>query len=153
MLISKALPLFAAVLVIGTAGGKLICLESGPNAASRQSIRGNREYDILLNTNQTVLCRPGVAYQPDSVLSVIDYQPNGARYNMLPRIPPIDLGAPASETPALPGGEEVRSHLRSPLFPSRMPRSFPTPLRHVSTTYLGIPSKKIHNQRLGIVPN
>jgi hypothetical protein len=62
-----------------------------------------------------VLCRPGVAYQPDSVLSVIDYQPNDARYNMLPRIPPMDLGAPASGTPALPGGEEVRGHLRSPL--------------------------------------
>src|SRR5215203_5198334 len=93
----------------------LICLESGPDAASRRSIWGKREYDILLNTTQTVLCRPGVAYQPDSVLSVINYQPDGTLYNMLPRIPPMDLGAPASGTPALPGGEEVRGHVRSPL--------------------------------------
>ena len=30
------------------------------------------EHDILLNTTQTVLCLPGVAYPPDSVLSVIN---------------------------------------------------------------------------------
>ena len=152
MLISKALPLFAAVLVIGTAGGKLICLESGPDAASRQSIRGNREYDILLNTNQTVLCRPGVAYQPESVLSVINYQLDGARYNMLPRIPPMDLGAPASGTPALQGGEDVRGHVRSPLPVSKCHGLFRPTFGTGQRLTLRIPCK-FYNQRLGIVPN
>jgi hypothetical protein len=98
-----------------------------------------------------VLCRPGVAYQPDSVLSVINYQPDGALCNILPRIPPMDLGAPASGTPALPGGEEVRGHARSPLLVSDA-TVFSDPLRHGSTTDLGIPCK-FYNQRLGIVPN
>jgi hypothetical protein len=152
MLISKALPLFAAVLVIGTAGGKLICLESGPDAANRQSIRGNREYDILLNTNPTVLCRPGVAYQPDSVLSVIDYQPNGARYNILTPDSPYGSWCTSVRNPRPSGRGGGQGS--PPFSSSRLGCHglFRPPLRHGSTTYLRIPCK-FYNQRLGIVPN
>jgi hypothetical protein len=68
--------------------------------------------------DQTVLCRPGVAYQPDSILSVIDYQPADALYNILCRISPMDLGAPASRNPrpsGRGGGQGSRSFCSIPV--------------------------------------
>ena len=123
-----------------------------PDAASRQSIRGNREYDILehdilLNTTQTVLCLPGVAIHQTASYRLLTSNQMAPGIIYYPGFPLWILVHQRQEPP--PFREGRMSGVTSVLLYSRLGCHgiFRPPLRHGSTTDLRIP-RIFYNQQL-----